>query len=103
MILDSHLSWKLQIEKIKTDMSCKIKKLKLTLYLLSSVYFKNILPAFIYGIFVWSSNSSSKMNDLESSHIRAARIIIKVPKTTKNEDILTTVKKETSLPFIPGL
>ena len=62
MILDSQLSWKLQIEKVKTDMSCKIKKLKLMRYLpkevLSSVYFKAILPAAIYGISVWSIEAS---------------------------------------------
>ena len=96
MKLHSQLSWKLQIEKVKTDMSCKIKKLKLMRYLpkevLSTVYFKAILPAVIYGISVWGSNSCSKMNDLESCHIRAARIINRVPKTVKNEDVLTTVK-----------
>ena len=32
------------------------------------------------------------MNDLESCHIRAARMINKVPKTVKNEDVLKTVK-----------
>ena len=96
MMIDSQLSWKLQIEKVKTDMSCKIKKLKLMRYLpkevLSSVYFKAILPAVIYGISVWGSNSSSKMNELESCHIRAARIINKVPKSVNNADVLTTVK-----------
>ena len=58
---------------------------------LSTFYFKAILPAVIYGISVWGSNNSSKMNDLESCHIdiRAARIS---SKTVKNEDVLTTVK-----------
>ena len=96
MILDSQLSWKLQIEKVKTDMSYKIKKLKLLRYLpkevLSTVYFKAIVLAVIYGISVWGGNSCSKMNDLGSCHIRAARIINRVPKTVKNEDVLTTVK-----------
>ena len=96
MILDSQLSWKLQIEKVKTDMSCKIKKLKLMRYptkeVLSTVYSNAILPAVFYGISVWGSNSCSKTNDLESCHIRAARIINRVPKTVKNEDVLTTVK-----------
>ena len=32
------------------------------------------------------------MNELESCHIRAARIINKVPKSVNNADVLTTVK-----------
>ena len=56
MIFDSQLTWKLQIEKVKADMSCKIKELKMMRYLpkkvLSTVYFKAILPAVIYGISV---------------------------------------------------
>ena len=55
MILDSQLSWKLQIGKVKTDMSCKIKKLKLMRYLpkevLSSVFKLFCLQLFMEFLF----------------------------------------------------
>ena len=77
--------------KVKADISCKIKKLKLLRYLpkggLSTFYFKAILPAVTYGISVWGKNIFCKMKDLESCHIRAARMMKKSLKNVKNEDL----------------
>ena len=46
---------------------------------------------FSEGIAVWGSCSSSLLDDLESIHIRATRVIHNIPKRVKKHDILSYV------------
>ena len=48
---------------------------------LEAIYFKGILPSVIYGKSVWGNCSPSIFQDLEATHVRAARIIHKIPET----------------------
>ena len=58
---------------------------------LETIYFKTVIPCVTYGIAVWGSCSSSLLDDLESIHIRAARVIHNIPKRVKKHDILSYV------------
>ena len=51
-----------------------------------TLYFKTVIPSVLYGIVVWGSGS--KFKELELIHIRAARLIHKLPKGMTDKDIL---------------
>ena len=58
---------------------------------LEAIYFKGILPSVTYGISVWENFCPSIFQDLEDTHVRAARIIHKIPETVPDHWVLDNV------------
>ena len=56
--------------------------------LLEEIYFKTVVPQINYRISVWGSCSIPLFNELEKQHLRAARVVHKMPENTKEHDIL---------------
>ena len=55
--------------------------------ILETFYYKIVIPSVLYGIVIWGSGSNFKY--LEIIHIRAARLIHKLPNSFKDSDILS--------------
>ena len=92
--IGSKLSWNDQIKRACKSFNGKIKLmryLRLPKDVLETLYFRTIIPSVTYGIAVWGSCSASLLNDLERIHIRAARLIHKVPKDMVNRKVLDLV------------
>ena len=49
---------------------------------MESIYFNAIIPGVMHNIVVWGSVSSALMEDIERIHIRALKIVYKLPMTT---------------------
>jgi hypothetical protein len=92
--IDDKLSWSQHIKSVCLSFNTKIKVLRRISFLpksiLESIYFKTVIPSVLYGVVVWGSGS--KFKELELIHIRAARLIHKLPKDMKDEDILIKAK-----------
>ena len=91
---DSKLSWNDHIKKACKSFNGKIKlmrHLRLPKEVLETLYFRTIIPSVTYGIAVWGSCSASLFNDLERIHIRAARLIHKIPKNIVDGKVLDFV------------
>ena len=77
-------------------MNAKIKDIKtmngLPTNTLETIYFKGILPSMTYGISVWGNCSIAKMEKFEKVHLRAARIVHKIPKEIHEHEVLQSVK-----------
>ena len=56
---------------------------------MEKIYFQGILPASTYGIAVWGSSAS--LEALEKVHRRAAKVIHKLPKNTREDIVLDSV------------
>ena len=61
----------------------------LSISILETFYYKIVIPSVLYGIVIWGSGP--KLKDLEMIHIRAARLIHKLPTSFKDSDILSKV------------
>ena len=57
--------------------------------ILETFYYKIVIPSVLYGIVIWGSGPMFK--DLEMIHIRAARLIHKLPTSFKDSGILSKV------------
>ena len=57
--------------------------------ILETFYYKMVIPSLLYGTVIWGSGP--KLKDLEMIHIRAARLIHKLPNRFKDSDILCKV------------
>ena len=55
---------------------------------LEEVYYKGIVPSVTYCIAVWGTCSISIFNDLKQLHIKAAKLIYKIPSETPDLDVL---------------
>ena len=92
--LDNKLCWKPHIKQISANFNAKINKLKqiksFDLPTLETIYFKGILPSTTYCISLWGSSSS--LQALEESHIRAARLIHNLSPSLPKHEILSKVK-----------
>ena len=92
--LDNKLCWKPHIKQISANFNAKINKLKqiksFDLSTLETIYFKGILPSTTYCISLWGSSSS--LQALEESHIRAARLIHNLSPSLPKHEILSKVK-----------
>ena len=88
--IDDKLSWSQHIKSICVSFNSKVKMLRRISFLpksmLETLYFKTVIPSVLYGVVVWGSGS--KFKELEFIHIRAARLIHKLPKGMTDEDIL---------------
>ena len=47
---------------------------------LETIYYKTVIPSVLYGMAVWGSCSDYLMKDLELIHLRATRLIHKLPR-----------------------
>ena len=59
--------------------------------------FQGILPSVTYGISVWGNCSPSIFQDPEDTHVRAARIIHKIPVTVPDHWVLDIVNWKKNL------
>jgi len=91
--IDDKLSWSQHIACVRSAFNAKVKMLKRISFLPTSIletfYYKIVIPSVLYGIVIWGSGP--KLKDLEMIHIRAARLIHKLPNNLKDEDILSKV------------
>ena len=55
---------------------------------LETIYYKTVIPSLLYGMAVWGSCSDYLMKDLELIHLRAARLIHKLPRDMEDETVL---------------
>ena len=89
---DQKLCWAPQISWVTKSYNAKIKKLKSMRYLkrqiLEDLYYKTIIPATTYCISIWGTCGEQLFNQLEKTHIRAARIIHGIKGKYNNEEIL---------------
>ena len=59
---------------------------------LEEIYYKGIVLSITYCIAIWGSGSLSIFNELEQSHIKAAKLIHNLPSETPDSDVLKLVK-----------
>ena len=92
VVIDHNLNWKPQIKMLHSKFGGKLKFLKsmkgLPTCVLEEIYYKGIVPSITYCIAVWGSCSLSLFNDLEHLHIKAAKLIHKLPSGTPDCDAL---------------
>ncbi|XP_015769126.1 PREDICTED: RNA-directed DNA polymerase from mobile element jockey-like [Acropora digitifera] len=91
--IDDKLSWSQHITLARSAFNAKVKMLRRINFLSTSIsetfYYKIVIPSVLYGIVIWGSGP--KLKDLEMIHIRAARLIHKLPTSFKDSDILSKV------------
>ena len=91
--IDDKLSWSQHITLAQSAFNAKVKMFRLINFLSTSIletfYYKIVIPSVLYGIVIWGSGP--KLKDLEMIHIRAARLIHKLPTSFKDSDILSKV------------
>ena len=91
--IDDKLSWSQHIASVRSAFNAKVKMLRRINFLPTSIletfYYKIVIPSVLYGIVIWGSGP--KLKDLEMIHIRAARLIHKLPNSFKDSDILSRV------------
>ena len=96
IVIDNHLKWDIQVERVCKSFRAKVSQLKRMSYLpievQEDIYFKTIISAVTYGILTWGTCSQALTTKLEQIHIRAAKIIHKLPKRIGDEDVLTNAK-----------
>ena len=94
--IDYKLNWKPQVKALHTKFGGKLKFLKkfkvLPSSVLEEIYFKGIVPSITYCIANWGSCSPSTFNELEHLHLKAAKLIHKLPSETPDSDVLDLVK-----------
>ena len=82
--LDNKLTWNTQVKKVIKSYSAKVGQLKRMAYLpinvQEEIYFKTIIAAVTYSMTVWWTCSPAHTEDLERIHVRAARIIHRLPR-----------------------
>ena len=92
---DNRLKWSAHIKTTCKKFSQKLKQLKrmksLSPQVLEAIYFKGILPSVTYGISVWGNCSPRIFQDREHTHVRAARIINKIPETVSDHWMLDNI------------
>ena len=90
--IDERLSWANHVKSVSTSYSSKIKILRRISFLpkatLETIYYKTVIPSVLYGMAVWGSCSDYLMKDLELIHLRAARLIHKLPRDMEDETVL---------------
>ena len=94
--IDYKLNWKPQVKELHIKFGGKLKFLKkfkgLPSSVLEEIYFKGIVPSITYCIAIWGSCSPSTFKVLEHLHLKAARLIHKLPSETPDSDVLELVK-----------
>ena len=92
----NHLGWDSQVKKVTKSFSAKVGQLRrmshLPIKVKEEIYFKTIISTLTYGIIVWGTCSSSLMKDIERIHVRAGKIIHRLPKHISDEDALEAAR-----------
>ena len=90
--IDERLSWAKHVKSVSSSYSSKVKMLRRISFLpkaiLETIYYKTVIPSVLYAIVVWGSCSDYLMKDLELIHLRAARLIHKLPRDMDDETVL---------------
>ena len=90
--IDNKLSWSNHVSNIMKNYRSKVKKLHQMRFLnaenLREIYFKGILPTVLYAIPIWGSCSTSLINKVNEIHIKAARFICKIKKSTPDSLVI---------------
>ena len=90
--IDNRLNWIKQYEQIYKSYSAEVKELKRFRYLPKPVqeliYFRTIIPAITYCIAVWGTASAVYLEELETLHAKAAKIIHKIKVNCSDGDLL---------------
>ena len=88
--IDYKLSWKPQVKAPHIKFGGKLKFLKkfkaLPSNVLEEIYFKGIVPSITYCIAIWGSCSPSTFYTLEQLHLKAAKLVCKLPTKTPDTD-----------------
>ena len=92
--IDSKLSWKTHVDKTVSQFNAKVKLLQrmrsLSNNVLERFYFATIIPTVTYNISVWGQ--PDKFGPLEEIHVKAAKIIHRLPSNLSNYETLDIVK-----------
>ena len=95
VVIDDKLQWKQQVNKVTKLYGHQISILKrmrqLPSKVLEEIHFKTIFPQVTFSISVWGSCSPATFVQIEELHIKAAKIIHKVPKNIMDCDVLQYV------------
>ena len=90
--VDNKLTWNTQVKKVIKSYSAKVGQLKrmayLPIHVQEEIYFKTINAAAAYGMTVWWTGSPTHTEDLERRHVRAARVIHRLPRDIPDDEIL---------------
>ena len=91
LTIDKKLPWQDHIRNVCNLFNKKLVVLKpiklLPQFTLESIYFNLIIPSVVYNLVVWGSVSPLLMKDIERIHMRAIRIVCKLPVTTPADEI----------------
>ena len=94
--IDEKLSWNPHIENVCRQFRAKIRRMHqmrhMTKTTLSTIYFQGILPSVLYGIIIWGGCASHLLASIEKLHLRAARFINRVKKSTIDSLVLQQLK-----------
>ena len=94
--VDNKLTWNTQVKKVIKSYSAKVGQLKrmayLPIHVQEEIYFKTIIAAVAHGMTVWWTCSPSHTEDLERIHVRAARVIHRLPRDISDDEILRLAK-----------
>ena len=87
------LPWSQHIVLARSAFNAKVTMLRRINFLATSIletfYHTIVIPSVLYGIVIWGSGP--KLKDLEMIHIRATRLIHKLPNSFKDSDVLSKV------------
>ena len=85
-MIDNGLTWTKQQKKVMKSFSAKVNELKrfrdLPRRLQEQMYYKTVITAVTYRIAVWGTASDSPMDELDTLHAKAAKIICNILRRT---------------------
>ena len=89
------LTWKLHIKELTKSINAQLKSLKRISYLstkeLESIYFRLIIPHKNNCISVWGNCSTAAFEPIEALHVKAARLIHRLPSSLEDYDVIKKV------------
>ena len=92
VIIDNKLSWKPQVNAVRTQFAAKLNQLKslkgLPSKVLEEIYYKAIIFTVSYCTSIWATSHVSLLNQLESLHIKAAKLIHSIPSKMNGNEVL---------------
>ena len=84
------------MQSVSTSFSSKVKMLRCIRFLsrasLETIYYKTVIPSVLCGLAVWGSCLDHLLKSLEQIHLRAARLIYKLPRDMDDESVLINAK-----------
>ena len=96
VLIDNKLSWRPQVDAVRKQYAAKLKQLKclkgLPSKVLEEIYYNAIVSTVSYCISIWATSHVSLINQLESLHIKAAKLIHGIPSKTSENEVLDLVQ-----------